>query len=674
MRNRIKTWLLAAVVISLVLSSWANPGLAEEEPQITGGGQNPPTQEEQAAFNITEGDFFVGYRWISTEDYLKAAEYIYPSSSLTFGLNLLSVPLPYRYHANGEFVSKYDYYFDGGFAYKDLVLFRDILVGVHHSLNRYDYQNDSEAELDIRELSPGVAYNKHFYSNQLLLRFKASDYPFHTFINHRHVERDGGIQQRYLLGQFGSLDKVSESRDIEWNSDAVKLGFNSHLGPIELEYAYDQTEFDPGSNNILVDTYPAFTGTLARPPGNYPHNVIPETESYAHSISMHSSYTGSIVAAASFSNLSQKNNFSLTESTTWKSAFDFSWIPDPKVGLFFKYRRRDVDIDTPADVFLVGYSGDKSYYGTIPSVRHGISWTKDVFSLSTRYKPLNLLTLYANYEFSHLEREEVAEWLVLPDRSNIHRINLKASARPSDSLKVTAKYEYKNYDQPSYNSTPDISNMLWLSTTYTPTPTLTVYLNYTLSLTERDSLLYYNSEPAGLVPEALMRGERDGKQHQLLASMTKEISPKASITLSWFYQRWKIEHDLAYGQWSDTIDDSGDWPYIDYGVPYADESNTFALSLYYMPRDDLRLTAELSHTITEGETGYNYVAPGVLFSLSSFSELEVNETIFSFDIAKKLNKDWELGLRNYLGSYNDKVSDHLDGEVYSSTFYLKRDF
>jgi hypothetical protein len=665
MRFNKKNWVLNAFVLGLALGCGVFPGMAAEDrppPQDAVAVVNPDQEEPTVVFE-TEGDFFLGYRWVSTEDSLKAAEYIYPHSSFSFGLNLLSCPLPFRYNVNAAFISKHDFYSDVGFAYKDLVLFRDILVGVHHNLDHYNFKFDDEPLPKIHnDENPADYYYIDFVSNLMSLRLKAPDFPFHTFLNHRHVERDGRIEQRFLLGYFDQFEKVSESRDIEWKSNAVKLGANSHLGPVEIEYAYDEAEFNPGPNNILYDIYPEFVGPPYRPEDIYPHNVIPETESSAHTIKMHSSYTGGIVAAATLSNLFQKNNYSLTESTTWKGAFDLSWIPDPVIGLFFKYRHRDMDIDNPDVVTLKGLNNSIDY-----SVRQGISYDKDVFSLSTRYRPMQRLSLYAGYEFSQLDRQDVTEWLILTPQTKIHSIDLKAQARPLDKVTVKAIYEYKNYDQPAYNTTPDKSNKLRLTTTYTPSPSLNVYLEYILFLTERDPLRYLNGDP----PDLLETGGRDSRGDQILASLSTAISPKASLTFSWFYQRWDIEQDLIYGKWPGT----GDPPFfMDTGVPYTDKSNSFSLSLHYMPRQDFTVAADLTYTIGEGTTEYGDVLGGAPFSLSTFSNMETSETIFSLDLAKKLPKDWEIGLRLYFDVFNDKVFDLLDGNVFTTTFSLKRYF
>ncbi|MBU0968493.1 MAG: hypothetical protein KKA54_19175 [Proteobacteria bacterium] len=663
MRCKKRYCILHVSVIGIALGWAVAPAMAADGEALPAAGVTTVNHEKQepAVYYETEGDYYLGYRWVSDDDSLKAAEYIYPHSSVTFGLDLLSCPLPYRYHMNAEFLSNYDFYTDAGFAYKDLVLFRDILVGVHHNLEHFNYQYAGEPpDLVYTDRNPGDDYYVDFVSNLLSLRLKAPDFPFHTFLNHRHIEREGRDQQRFLLGDFNDTHKISEARDVDWSSNALKLGTNSHLGPVEVEYAFDQAKFNPDGSEILYDPYPASGDRHA---DIYPHNVVPETESSAHSMKMHSSYTGGIVTAATVSNLYQKNNYSRIESTTWKGAFDFSWIPDPLVGLFFKYRHTDVDMDTPDTVTLTGLSNSLNY-----PVRQGVSYDKDVFSLSSRYRPGNLLSLLASYEFSHLDRKDVGEWVVLPGQSNIHTINFTANAKPLDKVKVKASYEYKNYSQPAYNNTPDSSNKLRLTTTYLPVPWLNVYLEYILALTERNSLNYLNSDPALL----LEIGERDGRHDQFLVSLTTELSPKVSLTASWFYQRWDVEQDLAYGKW--LMAGAGDLPYLDVGVPYTDEANSFSLAIFYLPRQDLTVTADLTYTITKGKTGYDDVVGGEPFSLSSFSALKASETICSLEIAKRLSKDWEVRLRSYMNIYNDREYDRLDGNVFTTTFSIKRYF
>lgn len=637
---------LTLTAAGLLALSLASSSAMAEEPTTSPGIVYEP-----------EGSFYLGYGLLSQHDSLKAAEYIYPHSSILFGMDLLACPLPHRYHFNGEFLNKYDFYADGGYAFRDLVLFRDILVGLHHNLDHFNYLYTGVAPtVTYQDRDPGDGYSLDYVNNLFSLRVKAPDYPLHAFLRHRYVEREGRIEERFLLGSIGSLIKTSESRDIDWDSDALTLGANSHLGPVEVEYALDLGDFDPGNNNVLYDGYPA-SSIFGRPADIYPHSVIPDTQSTANTFKLHSSYTGGIVASATLSNLSQKNDYSGTESTTWKGAFDFSWIPDPVIALFFKYRHQTLDMDTPQQVTILGAANTLSY-----DVRDSVSFDRDRFMLSGRYKPLSAVTLLSTYTYTHLKRNDIEEWEVLREETDTHSINLTAHARPFRKLKLKGIYDYTYVDNPTYNLEPDSSNRVRLSATYLPLPWLTVYADYVLAVTERDALHYLGMETLYKL------GGRDGRSDRFLLSLSGMISEQITVSGSWAYSKWKVEQDLAYA-----VDSARrNPPSIDYGIPYTDEANSFSLSLNYLPREDIRLQGDLTYTLSEGK----YV-PGSYAStlaLDDYSHLEARETTISLEAAKKFQRDWEVALKLYMDIYDDRVSDALDGEVYVTTLSLKRYF
>lgn len=642
--------ILCCPVVYVLAEDNTSTAITEDMENQNGNNETIPRYEP-------ERSVYFGYRWVSQEDSLKAAEYQYPHSSVTFGVDALAISLPHRYHLNGEFLNKKDYYGDLGYAYRDLILFRDIFVGLRHNPDHFNYQfPDVPPSIRYDDRNHGDGYFIDYYNNQFSLRLKAPDYPFHVFWQNRNVVRDGSIEERFILGDYSGLTKTSQTREIDWKSNATTIGANSHLGPLELEYTYDFSKFDPGSNNILHDYYPP-SFIFGRPADVYPHSVVPETESSSNHLKLHSSYTGQIVASAALSNLYQKNNYSNAESTTWRGVFDFRWLPDPVIGLFFKYRHKELDNDNPSQVTLAGLATTNTY-----SVRRSLSYKKDVFSLSARYKPFTKFTFLTSYEFEHLERKDVDEWAVLPDNSDVHHINLTVHAKPVNKLKLKAVYDYRYYDDPAYNTVPDYSNEIRLVTTYIPVPWLTVYADYKLTLTQREDLRYLNAVPSVLVEG----GERDGRTDRFLASFSFLFTPKTTLTASWAYNRWKIEQDLAYAK-------SPGQPYVDTGVPYTDESNTFSLALQYLPREDITVTADVSQTISEGEwlTGNVVVEPG---SLSAFSLINVAETLLTLELRKRFLEDWEAGLKFYADIYDDRAGDFQDGKFYATTLSLKRYF
>ncbi len=657
--------------VGVVIFCWVGPALvsgvvpaqAVDETTVVGAEQYvEPHQEEPEVLYEPEGSFFLGYRFLSREDSVKASEYVYPGSSLTFGMDLLGCPLPHRYHLNGEFLSAYDFYTDLGYAYKDLVQFRDILVGIHHNLDHFDYRLPGAApEIMYQDRNLDDRYYVDYINNLFSLRLKAPDFPFHTFVRHRYVERNGDVEERFVLGRIGNLIKTSETRPVDWQSSAFTLGANSHLGPVEIEYSFDRADFDPGPVNVLYDAYPA--GVVYPRPGDiYPHGLVPETESYANTLKVHTSYSGGIVASATLSSLSRQNNFSGTDSTTWKGAFDLSWIPDPVLAFFFKYRHKEQDMDNPDQVTLNGAVNALTY-----PVRQGISYERDQFSLTARYKPFSRLSLLSTYAYSFQKRKDIGEWPVLAETTGRHNLNLTAHVRAPGKLKFKAVYEYTHFDEPSYNTEPDSENRLRLTATYPVFPWMTLHADYVLARTERDDLRYMNH-----VPEVLFEGgARDGRKDRFLASLSAVASPKLTLSAGWAYSRWKVEQDLAFAMWSGSMDGM---PFMEAAVPYADRANSFFLALHYLPREDITLSVDLTHTLSKGEYGPGGSPETEPLSLEEFSVLDERETVLTLEAAKKLSADWEVSARLYVDLYDDRTADMLDGELYVATFTLKRYF
>ena len=127
-----------------------------------------------------------------------------------------------------------------------------------------------------------------------------------------------------------------------------------------------------------------------------------------------------------------------------------------------------------------------------------------------------------------------------------------------------------------------------------------------------------------------------------------------------------MEQDLSFAQWSGT---GTGLPFIDFGSPYSDQANSFSLSFQYVPREDITLTSEVVHTLSSGE-----FTPDTGLPLASFSTMDATETLFSVELAKKMPRNWEVGLRFYSDTYDDESGAVLDGELFVTTLTLKRYF
>lgn len=627
-------------------------------------GLNPQARGDEAGMprHETEGFFSLGYRYFSLHDSEKASEHQAPHSSLAGEIDLASYPLPHRFHLTSEYLSTDNFYGDAGYAYGDLLLLRNVLTGGYHKLDGYSYNYAGEAPaIAYDSRSTGAPYHLGVLDNSFALRFKAPDFPLHTFLKHRYLAKDGLLQQRFVIGSMGSLQKVSQAREIDWQSNAVTLGANTHLGPVEAEYFCEFSQFDPGRNNTLYDAYPAAT---ARPADTYAHDVVPETESAQHSLRLHSSHTGRLVTAATLSTNSQKNNFSASTSETWQGVFDLSYMLAPELTFFFKYRHRNLEVDNPETITLRGLATT-----TVYPVRPGISSENDLFSLSARYRPAQKVTITSDYEFTYRERSNTEAWPLLPERTASNRIKLAAQASPLWNLKLKLSTDYRFVHDPAWNVEPDYTNQVKFLTTYLPASWLTAFFSYNRTMTERDHVRYLNNTPNVV----LDGGNRETEHDRFLASLSFLFSPRITLTTSFARYHGRVEQDLAYGRWN-TAGTAGDLPFLDPAVPYTDEADNYSLSLFYVLREGLTVMTNLSHTESAGTFSPGLAEAQNPVSLGAFSQVKVSETAWGLELTQALRDNWEIGFEFHSAQYNDRYDGSQDGQFYTSTCRVKRHF
>ncbi|MBU0729885.1 MAG: MtrB/PioB family outer membrane beta-barrel protein, partial [Proteobacteria bacterium] len=345
------------------------------------------------------------------------------------------------------------------------------------------------------------------------------------------------------------------------------------------------------------------------------------------------------------------------QSDTLHGAMDLIWIPAPDLNLFLKYRHQELETDNPDSVTLQGLTTTNIY----PSVRDSVSSIKDSIAISARYKPLRKVTLLSTYELISLERKNIDDWQVLPERTDINSIKLAADTRPFTNLKLKAAFNYLDYDDPALNTEPDSSNQIHLLATYTYAAWITANLDYKLTRTERQQVRYLNNDPATIVDNA----DRETRQDMILGSLSFLLTPKTNLTASWVHLKNNLEQTLAYGKWN-ALGTGGDLPYLGAGDRYTDTANTYGLNLYFRVRKDISTTFEISHTDSKGDFAPGAAMAQTPVSIASFSPLKVSETLFSIESTKTFNNNWEIGIRLQTNNYNDRIDDQQDGEFYSS--------
>ena len=372
------------IILVFIVLFWAAPAMAQQ----AGGSRESEPQEQ-----VFSGLIGPTYYWVSLDRSTRAGEYEFLEKSVGGVLQTEWDPLPHRFSLDTNYLNRKDYFGEMDYAYRDVVVVDLLTRGVFHNLDHLSLGVDDPTtpSPSFVDLNPADQYGVESQLRKAFIRFKYPDFPFHVYAEAITTDREGKIQQIFLRGFTGGLDKVSQTREIDWNSQEVRVGVNSHLGPVEADYSHAEKKFKSVSDKALFDSYPLFT---------VPHNEVPDLKSSSDTVKLHTSYTGKIVAAATYSSGVKKNEDSSAKTDFKNAAGDLTITPVPGLLLVFKYRHYDLSQSDPDTVTLPGI-------GSVFNVRVPISSTRDVMSGAVRYRVTDRMTVRGEYAVALSVRDVV---------------------------------------------------------------------------------------------------------------------------------------------------------------------------------------------------------------------------------------------------------------------------
>ncbi len=623
-----------------------------EETEAMGTTQEPITEEaapsEVYAFPIIKPEIslFGGYGFSGFSGSPRADQFEYLHDSVSLGGELRVFSYPHRLHLDIDVKNEKDYFGDISYSYKDIILFRGINRTLWHNL-----VNIPLVDLDPSTPSPGVdvrdngiEYGTKVGISTGFMRFKTPDFPLHVYLEGSYIDKSGSMQQRFLggSGSFDNIVRVSEQRDIDRVTKSILIGANSHLGPIEADFSHGEKRFDASGDKVLHDF---FTASSPRPAGQFAHNVTPDISSSSNTLKLHTSYTGSLVASATLTNIDNENKDSGTKADYFIGSADVTWVPTPKLTFFVKYRHRDADIDNPGTVSITDISNPSQTF-TFP-VRAALSSMTDTVSGAVRYRPFSGVVLKAEYVFKNIERENAQAWN-LPDSTRKNSITISADSRILKGLNFKARYTHMETDSPAYNTDPDRSDAARFSLSWVPIPQINTYVSYSFAREKRDNVQF--TEPDDTITTA---GSRDVKKDMVMGGITFLILKDLSVTGSYAYLHHRILQDIEF-------QDPTGGAQIDPAVPDKEKAQTFAVDVNYIPRNNLTLHAGISYTTSNGQ-----FYPGSLdllqpISVASFSELKERETVYSLSGEYRFKNGFGLELRYKYSDLKDVLNNPFD--------------
>ncbi len=614
---------------------------------------------------MPELSLFGGYRYVHSNGSDRVDEYEYLHNSWPLGGELRAFKFPHRFHLELDIKNRKDFFGDVGYAYEDIVVFRGVTRSLFHNLD-----NILLIDLDPATPTPGVdvrdggeKYGLQAVISNASLRLKAPAYPLHLYFEGMQVSRDGDQQQRDLIGAayFNNVVRTSQKRDIDTKATTQTVGTNGHFGPIEVDYAHSEKRFTVDGDDVMNDLYaPAGFGPPIPPPlgstrngGIYPHDLVPQLKSSTDTVKIHTSYTGALVAAATFSKTKKENRDSGAEADNFLGSGEVSWIASRDLSFFFKYRQAETRVDNPdnvefADVCNPSLNATGTYQCTILEAISKIVRTASVLA---RYRLTSGIVLKGEYTHETIKRSAADQWFI-PLSSQINTVSLSSDIRLSKQLKANMKFIHKSVQNPAINIDPHQANEGHISVTWSPASWITALASYRLASERRHSLQFIDITGAEPVPVD-SPDNRNDRRERFLGSVSLFPVKNLTATLSFFYLHDKQKEDLAY-------DDSAPQLLFDSGVTNQSTVRNVSVDLQYLLSKRVTLNVGVSNTDSKGKfhpSDPNLMVP---VSIASFSELEMRETIYSVGGEFDLKKGFMLGTHYKYARLKDLADNPYD--------------
>lgn len=580
-----------------------------------------------------DGDVAFGYRWVLQDGNLFAGEYEYPHSSLAGEAKIEYDPLPNRFLFEAYVDNEKDYFTEFDYSYSDMVMFTYTGRKFYRNMHHFSIGEDdpSSASPSMTDFDPTGQYFTDSGINALRLRLKTPEFPLHLYLEAKSHEKHGTIQQRFMRSFSDGFAKASDARNIDFETEEAKITMNSHLQFVEVEYSHAIKEFGNTRDKAMADvTAVAYT-----------HNQVSDTEASTDTFKIHTSHTGRIAAAATYSAGDRKNTDSNVKADFTNAGLDFTWIPDKDVTVSLKYRHHEVSQDGPSTVTSVSLdpSGTTTY-----AVRDALSTTRDIMSGLVRYRATEKLTLRAEVLQDQRTREfNDAEWKLDKEISRL-TMRLGATYYVHRRLILRGDISHQSADVPANsvdNTYADATDTARGSVTWVPVAWFNMVLSGGTVMEKRDEQAYP------------FTGPRETTRNRAQGSFTFLAGKKTAITPSYAYFQNTTTTPIAYTDITHGVT-------VEDGVPYGDTSHTASLALTHSLTDIVTVSAYGTRTWSRGSWRNAGVVPGSS-GIAEYSNLNLVVSEVGGDVQLHFNKNVGSEFRYRNRTIDDRLDDTEDG-------------
>ncbi len=663
--------------------------IAEDEDAEVGIDQGEKPAEASNTPRHTQLDGLLGYRLFSRDGYGgRAAPYEDLRPGPTGGLLFNNLDRKLKYSLEGTYTSDRDYLGDFLFDQNGDYRFHLRTESLWHNLDQKplfspDFKSgraDSASLADyIASPDPAATYGLRVEQDQARARIKIHEWPLHLNLGYWRLLREGTAQFRYADHAFEGPVIPGEHNTVYGRSRAVnrethegEAGFDAHLGPIDLIYSFLIREFRDNAG-IPRDPFVMRPDTAA---GLQQHNEAPDSRFLAHTVKAHTSLSGGLVGAASYTYGKRRNRSSLTDirgadgvsQVLNNVAGDLTYTPCKEFTLAVKYRRQEIDSDTPSTI-----TSSFALPSTTIPVRHPIDTRKDVLTTTLTIHPTPLATVKGEYRGLFVNRDlvrdpDIAVGWKLPENSRTHRGSVAFLSRPVKGLRLKAQYSYMADENPSYDTSPDERHDGELLLAYTMPNRWGANANYQARRESRGEIgrtelfaqvtsqqtLQFTTRPF----QTLLAREQ--------ASDTVTVSvwfmPVERVTLSGGYAllRSRAEQGVLL-----TSVSTAQAPLTQDTASYTSQAQVWSLGAGYRPVDPLDLSLQLQHIRSLAD-----FSPVNSAGIGDISRSSTEESSLAARADYRFTRNFSCTLHYGLRDYNDRVSTRYEGTVHSVTAFL----
>ena len=592
-----------------------------------------------------------------------------------------------QFSLDGNFLSDKDYQGTLTYDYKGVYRFKLWTESLFHNLS-HDPLFNPAFTLNVNtylpsDLNPGDIYGVRAEQDLAQFRYKPERFPLHLNLEYWRMLKEGTAQMIFADHAFeGTPDTVySKTRVIDRQTHEGRLGFDTHLGLFDLIYAFKIREFKDHAG-VPRDGFIARLDpreAMPRNGGLLEHSDTPDSRFYSHKIGLHTSMSGGLVGAVSYtygkmenlSNLTDLRGADQTYSITHNVAGDLSYTPCGYFSAAVKYRRNEIDRNSPVSVV---YSPAVT---PLVGVRPAISSQTDTITADFMFRPTKVVTIKGEYKGEFLVRDNLDSWVMrgrvasesYPGHSGTHTGSLTLLSRPVKGLRAKAQYLYRTVDNPVFASVYEEKHEGSLQLTYNAVNTWGTTASTRISRENSDhaTITTIVTNPAVPVTTANTTTYQMPKNKKLSnATLSAWFVPLKRLTVTGSYGLLRSSSDQA-------VLFAGPLAGSNALTNHTQQSQVFSVSSVYHLDEQLDLSLALQRVLSYAEFDPQFIslgANGDTSGVKQISQLKTVESSLSTRADYRLTKNFSCALEYVFREYDEKTSSLFNGSVNTVMLYL----